>query len=212
MFYTYAGRATMQKIRHILKMTGRYTAFTLYALLIAASYGYTAFIGIYPLIEAGLIFEAYLVNLVMMVFMLIFYKLIAKLLFLRKVLSKNTFTKILRAVIVPKIAFMSFKAGLYLFNIFVLIASKVIQLNPYAYHLDGFALYLVSMEYSLILLMSIDIFIKQIGADSRKIAEIDAAEKEAGKEAKAAKKTDATKILPGKEPSGRKNMRRRGRR
>ena len=161
-----------------LKATGRFVLYCLCACLLAIMYGYVTYPTMYELIVEGYIFAAYLANLSTILFLLLFDKLIMsrfvmdKIIVLRKLLSRNLFTKIVRACLLPKVGIMSFKSGLYLFYIFVLLLAKAIQSGIAINVSDSFYQYIVTMEYSLVMVVAIDMFIKQIITDHERIKEM----------------------------------------
>ena len=118
------------------------------------------------------ILEAYVFNMIVLVFLLLTEKLTDKLMVLRIYLARNKFTRIVRAIFLPKIGLVSFKSGLYLFYLFVLIYSKVLQLDPSLEVSSSFEIYVVSMEYGLVLLIAADMFIKQLFIDNKRIEDI----------------------------------------
>ena len=175
---------TVKKI--LLKKTKVLCRFTIYgfcASVLAVMYGYITYPLIYTLLDAGRIFEAYAYSLVVIVVLLLFDKalmckfMMHRLIALRKLLSKNLLTKIIRTFLLPKVGLVSVKSGLYLFYIFVLIQAKVLQLDTPFFISDSFGQYIVTMEYGLVLLVAADMFIKQLGTDHRRIQEMNAMER-----------------------------------
>ena len=159
-----------------LKALGRTILYAMYAIFIAIVYGWVTYPTMYAMFEEGYILEAYVYNMLTIVFWLMLEKLTHRLVFLRKWLSRNLFTKVIRAMLFPKYAFVSIKSGLYLFYIYVLIQAKVLQFDlPGA--TDTFGRYIMAMEYGLVMLVAADMFIKQFAKDRDRIEAMDVSER-----------------------------------
>ena len=87
------GRVKTQ-IFNKVRAAGRITSYVLYACLIAVTYGYVTYPTMYALFEEGYVLEAYVYNLLTIVFWLLLEKLTRRMMALRKRLSKTLFTKI----------------------------------------------------------------------------------------------------------------------
>ena len=170
------GRAKTQ-IFNKVRAAGRITSYVIYACLIAVTYGYVTYPTMYALFEEGLVLEAYIYNFLTIVFWLLLEKLSRRMMALRKRLSKNLFTKIVRAILFPKIGFVSIKSGLYLFYIYVLIQAKVLQFDLAIGVSESFERYIIAMEYGLVMLVAADMAIKQLSVDHERIREMDEAER-----------------------------------
>ena len=173
------GRAG-RSLRSLLAHAARGILYAAYACFLAIAYGYTTYPTMYALFEDGYVLEAYVFNLFTIIFWLLLEKLTSRLMTLRKWLSKNLFTKIIRAILVPKIGLVSIKSGLYLFYIYVLLQAKVLQLDPPPDITDSFTRYIMAMEYGIVMLVAADMFIKQFVIDRGRIREMDIAESSQG--------------------------------
>ena len=161
-----------------LKAVGRFVLYGFVACFLAVSYGYVTYPPMYALIVEGHVFQAYLFNLWTIMIFLLFDKMImskfimSKIISLRVLLSKNLLTKIIRACLLPKVGLMSFKSGLYLFYIYVLLMAKLVQSGTIVNVSDSFELYIITMEYGLVMLVAVDMFIKQIITDHGRIKDM----------------------------------------
>ena len=160
-----------------IRVIGKHILSGLAACIMAAAYGYFTYPSIYALIEEGRILEANVTNLSYIVMLLLFdkmlYRFTNQFLALRKLLSKNLFTKMVRAMLLPKIGLISIKSGLYVFYIFVLVQSKAMQVSPTLVFSSSFEQYIITMEYGLVMLLAADTLIKQLATDQGRIREIE---------------------------------------
>ena len=163
-----------------LRVVGGVILYGSYAVLLAITYGYITYPTMYALFEKGHVFEAYIFNLMTIVIWLLLDKFACRLMALRKLLSRNMFTKVVRAVLLPKFGLVSVKSGLYLFYIYVLIQAQVLQLEPSLAISDSFNKYIVVMEYGIIMLVAVDMFLKQFVTDCGRIREMENAERPQG--------------------------------
>jgi len=145
-----------------------YLLYTLYAVIMAASYGLLTYFGIFARGVEGFALRTYIWNLALITIVLLIDRLY--LLRLKKSAEKrksaNRKTKVLH--------FVSFKASLYLFYMFALTASRLMLLLDVgemeaAY---SFRNYLLSIEYGLILLVAADKFLDQFIKDKKQMREL----------------------------------------
>ena len=161
-----------------LRAVGRFVLYCFVACFLAVSYGYLTYPPMYELIAEGHVFVAYLFNLWVIMFLLLLDKIVmsrfvmSKIISLRILLSKNLLTKIIRACLLPKVGLMSFKSGLYLFYIYVLLMAKLIQSGTIVNVSDSFEQYILTMEYGLVMLVAVDMVIKQIITDHGRIKDM----------------------------------------
>ncbi|MCL2111101.1 MAG: hypothetical protein FWH32_02385 [Clostridiales bacterium] len=66
--------------------------------------------------------------------------------------------------------FVSFKTVLYLFYIFILVASHIIAYNP-ALASEAFGNFIMANEYTILILIALDLLIRQFSIDRRKMRE-----------------------------------------
>jgi len=144
---------------------------------LAYMYYWMTFTYMYDMIVDGLILEAYFYNLLTIVFVLIIDKYSQKLIFLRKYLRRNRFLRILRALLLPKYGIVSFKTGLYLYYVFMMLYSLILQHSPYAEATTTFHEYVIAMDYGILMLLSVDLLFKQIRFDNERIYEIEEMDK-----------------------------------
>ncbi|MCL2753266.1 MAG: hypothetical protein FWE44_03860 [Defluviitaleaceae bacterium] len=159
------------------KQTGRIILYGLFAAIWAYLYYWMTFSYMYEMVEQGLVLEAYLYNLFAIMIVLFFDWLVKKFMFARKYLSKNIFTRIVRFLVLPKSGLVSFKSGLYLFYVFMLLYSMLLTHSPYLEPTTTFEQYVVAMEYGIIILLAIDMFIKQLSSDNNRILELEESER-----------------------------------
>ena len=145
-----------------------YLLYTLYAVIMAASYGLLTYFGIFARGAEGFALRTYIWNLVLITLVLLIDRLyLAKLKNnAEKRKAENRKSKVLH--------FVSFKASLYLFYLFALTVSRLMLLLDVgeieaAY---SFRNYLLSIEYGLILLVAADKFIDQFIKDKKQMREL----------------------------------------
>jgi len=129
----------------------------------AVIYGLITYFGIFARGTDGFALRTYIWNLVMIMLVLLFDRK-----YLAKLKKKKS----------GALYFVSFKASLYLFYMFALIASRLMilidftELGRDAEVLYSFSTYLLSIEYGLILLVAADKFIDQFVKDKKQMKEI----------------------------------------
>jgi len=149
-----------------------YFMYSLYAVIMAVIYGLFTYFGIFARGESGFILRTYIWNLAMIILVLLIDRIyLAKLKKkANKRKSENKRAKVLH--------FVSFKASLYLFYMFALIASRLLlildfsELSREVERLYSFQDYILSIEYGLILLVAVDKFIDQFIKDKKQTMEI----------------------------------------
>jgi len=135
-----------------------YFLYSLYAIVMAAIYGLFTYFGIFARGADGFALRTYIWNLVLIASVLIIDKLyIVK-------LKKNAAGRKKKVL-----HFVSFKASLYLFYMFALAASRLMLLLDVETY---FRIYLLSIEYGLILLVAADKFIERFVKDKEQMREL----------------------------------------
>jgi len=145
-----------------------YTMYALYAVIMAVIYGLVTYFGIFARGTDGFMLRTYIWNLVLITaVLLVDRQYIAK---LKKRAAKRRASNVKAKVM----HFVSFKASLYLFYMFALIASRLMLLMEIGEvnTADSFRSYLLSIEYGLILLVAADKFIAQFIADKKQMWEL----------------------------------------
>jgi len=153
---------------HSRKPAVNYLFYSLYAIIMAAIYGLFTYFGVFARGTDGYALRTYIWNLVLIVIVLIVDKVyIAK-------LRKNAANKQTTAKPSKVLHFISFKASLYLFYIFAVTASRLMLLLDIAETdaLFNFRIYILSIEYGLILLVAADKFIDQFVKDKKLMKEV----------------------------------------
>jgi len=149
-----------------------YIIYSFYAVVIAVIYMLITYFGIFARGVEGYALRTYIWNLLLIVLVLTFE---------RKYLAKVKQSEKKRKLKNKKpgaFYFVSFKASLYLFYMFALIASRLMMLIDSAElgrnmeTLHSFSTYLLSIEYGLILLVAADKFIDQFIKDKKQMKEI----------------------------------------
>ena len=145
-----------------------YLLYTLYAVIMAASYGLFTYFGIFARGAEGFALRTYIWNLALITLVLFVDRL-----YLSK-LKKNAEKRKATNRKSKALHFVSFKASLYLFYMFALTASRLMLLLDVgemeaAY---SFRNYLLSIEYGLILLVAADKFIDQFIKDKKQMREL----------------------------------------
>ena len=149
-----------------------YLIYSLYAVAIAVLYGLLTYFGVFARGTDGFALRTYLWNLVLIALVLIIDKI-----YISKVrnnaMNRKQSDKKARVK-----HFISFKASLYIFYMFTLIASRLILLSDYdifgldvetAQHIRS---YFLSIEFGLILLVAADKFIDQFVKDKKLMREV----------------------------------------
>jgi len=132
-----------------------YLLYTFYAVVMAVIYGLITYYGIFARGAEGFALRTYIWNLVLITLVL----LVDRLYFAKPKRNVKSFH------------FVSFKASLYLFYLFALIASRLMLLLDTG-ELEAaysFSNYLLSIEYGLILLVAADKFIDQFAKDKNQM-------------------------------------------
>jgi len=145
-----------------------YFLYALYAIIMAAIYGLITYFGIFARGTDGFALRIYIWNLALITLVLLIDRLyLAK---LKKKTTKKETPRQKRKVL----HFISFKAPLYLFYMFALTASRLMLLLDFAEvgAFYNFRIYLLSIEYGLILLVAADKFIDQFVKDKKHMREI----------------------------------------
>jgi len=149
-----------------------YFTYSVYAIGMAAIYGFITYFGIFARGTDGFALRTYVWNLFIIAFVLIIDRIyIAKL--KKKAEERRGVNK--RGKVLH---FVSFKASLYLFYMFALIASRLMLLLDLgevareAEVIHSFRDYILSIEYGLILLVASDKFIDQFMKDKKQMREI----------------------------------------
>ena len=149
-----------------------YLLYTLYAVIMAVSYGLLTYFGIFARGAEGFALRTYIWNLVLITLVLLIDRLYLRKLKMNaeKRRAVNKKSKVLH--------FVSFKASLYLFYMFALTASRLMLLLDFeslpreTEMLYYFRNYLLSIEYGLILLVAADKFIDQFIKDKKQMREL----------------------------------------
>jgi len=145
-----------------------YSLYTFYAIVMAVIYGLFTYYGIFARGFEGYAIRTYIWNLGLIALVLsIDRRYLAK-------LKKNAEKKRGASKKVKVVHFISFKASLYIFYMFALIASRLMLLSDFAETgmFYNFQSYLFSMEYGLILLVAADKFIDQFLKDKTHMKQI----------------------------------------
>jgi len=148
--------------------TVSYFLYAFYAIVMAVMYGLVTYFGIFARGTEGFMLRTYIWNLVLIVAVLIIDKVYLSKLKKNSEKQKNTNKK-------PRaMHFISFKASLYLFYMFALIASRLMLLlyPSEIVSLYHFRDYILSIEYGLILLVAADKFIDQFTKDKKQMIEM----------------------------------------
>ena len=162
----------MPRMPRSKKTALNYVTYSFYAVVIAVIYMLITYFGIFARGTEGYALRTYIWNLVLIVLVLTFERK-----YLAKV-KKNAEKRKLKNKKNGAFYFVSFKASLYLFYMFALIASRMMllidfaELGRNAEALHSFSVYLLSIEYGLILLVAADKFIDQFVKDKKQMAEI----------------------------------------
>jgi len=145
-----------------------YFLYTFYAIAMAVIYGLITYYGIFARGTEGFALRTYIWNLMLITLVLLMDRLyLSK---LKKHAEKRKAAKRKTKVM----HFISFKASLYLFYMFALIASRLLLLlnSGEMEALYSFRSYLLSIEYGLILLVAADKFIDQFIKDKKIMRQI----------------------------------------
>jgi len=134
----------------------------------AVTYGMVTYFGIFARGTDGFMLRTYIWNLVLIVLVLLTDRV-----YLSK-LKKNAEKRKAANKKTRVLHFISFKASLYLFYMFALIASRLMLiLDPAEMAvLYNFREYILSIEYGLILLVAADKFIDQFAKDKKQMIEM----------------------------------------
>lgn len=148
--------------------TVSYFLYTFYAIIMAVTYGMVTYFGIFARGTDGFMLRTYIWNLVLIVLVLLTDRV-----YLSK-LKKNAEKRKAANKKTRVLHFISFKASLYLFYMFALIASRLMLiLDPAEMAvLYNFREYILSIEYGLILLVAADKFIDQFAKDKKQMIEM----------------------------------------
>jgi len=149
----------------------------LYAAFWGAIYAWMTVPYMLEMVEGGDVLAAYIYNLGTIVFWIFLDWILKKFMFFRRYLNKNIFTKILKILLLPKSGLVSFKTGLYMFYVFMLIYSMLMTHSPYIEPTTAFQQYVSAMEYGIIILLAVDMFIKQFLSDNQRIKDMEEDEK-----------------------------------
>jgi len=154
-----------------MKIIFNYFLYTFYALVGAAAYGYTTYIAVYPLLLEGRILAAHVINFSLIIFMLVMDKVEQNMMHKRKITSKkNKFAKILRVAFLGHI---SYKTAIYLFYIFILLLSVALKANIPIGFTDNFQSYIFVLDYGILFLIAVDVFIKHLKIDIMRVRNVD---------------------------------------
>ena len=143
--------------------------YILHSMVFAAVYGIVSYFVVYRGLAGSDVLFAYLWHIVLIFVFLILDKIAnAVLLSSELVINKENYVL---AAFVFTLNSISFKTTLYLFYTFILIVSRVTLLypNPITYPFRGFVL---SIEYCLILVVTLDKFIEHLTKDEQRIKRI----------------------------------------
>jgi len=145
-----------------------YFFYTLYAVIMAAGYGLFTYFGIFARGAEGFALRTYIWNLILITLVLLIDRL-----YLRK-LKKNAAQRKAEGRKSKTMHFVSFKASLYLFYMFALVASRLMLLLDVGELAAEYSFrnYLLSIEYGLILLVAADKFIDQFVKDKKQMREL----------------------------------------
>ncbi|MCL1924386.1 MAG: hypothetical protein FWF50_02250 [Defluviitaleaceae bacterium] len=142
-----------------------YLFYIIYSTFTATLYGVFVYFVIYRLLANSNMLYAYLLNTISMIAFLFLDKLGNN-----QLLSKNL--KIDNdAVWIYLTSMVSFKTTLYLFYAFVLIVSRVSLLEPELINPD-FRSFVLSIEYTLVLLVAYDKFFEHLTKDDQRLRKI----------------------------------------
>jgi len=137
-----------------------------FAVLTAALYGYAAFHFIFMNLAGGSMLHAYIWNIAIIIIFLSLDKIIyAKMQSRDFVITKRNY---LLALWVHIENYISFKTTIYLFYIFVLIASRVSTINP-ALVSEDFRSFVLSIEYGLVLVIAFDKLTEHLFKDLKRV-------------------------------------------
>jgi hypothetical protein len=91
--------------------------------------------------------------------------------FLARIRKENDPEKTYRSLVSGLGIASSFKADLYLFYVFILVFSQIIELNP-ALASDNFGYFVSANNYSILFLIAIDMLIRQYSKDRERLKNI----------------------------------------
>ena len=143
--------------------------YLVYSIFSATVYGIFAFFVIYRGLAGEVMMNAYLWNILFIIGFLVLDKFVNDVLLSKElVITKKIY---LAMTLVHTVTFISYKTTLYLFYIFVLIASRVSLLSPELVA-DDFRNFVLSIEYCLILVVVFDKFIEYLIKEDVRIKRI----------------------------------------
>lgn len=157
-----------------MKTIYNYLLYIFYAFVMAAFYGLTTYLIVYPLIADGHILFAHALNFLLIVTSLLADKAEQHFMLRRKNKTRqNKFTSVLRALFSPRVGRISFKTSLYLFYFCILILSVVLRVDDVIDVTENFQNYILTLEYGVMFLLAVDMFIKHLIIDSKHIRDMD---------------------------------------
>ena len=154
-----------------MKTILRYMLYIFYAALGAATYGYITYTTIYPLLLDGYILAAHIANMLFILLILGSDKLEHYI--IRKIYSKPRKRWIITTLRITFLGHISFKTGVYLFYIFILVASMLLQSEISMIFSSSFANYISTMDYGILFLIATDVFIKHLKIDVKRVQDLD---------------------------------------
>ena len=136
-----------------------------FAILMAVVYGYAAFTAIFMNLADGSMLHAYLWNIIFIIILLVYDKIAQTRMQSPKfVITKRNYFIALWMHIEN---YISFKTTLYIFYIFILIASRVTTIDPTLVSED-FRNFVLSIEYGLILVIAFDKLVEHLFKDLKR--------------------------------------------
>ena len=150
----------------MLKKISTIAVYTVFALVSAVVYGLFAFYIIYRDLAGGSMLHTYLWNVVLIIVILLIDKLI-----LARMQSKEfivTKKNYIFALWMHIENYVSFRTTIYLFYIFILVASRVSTIDPGLVSED-FRSFVLSIEYGLILVIAFDKLIEHLYKDIKRV-------------------------------------------
>lgn len=137
---------------------------------IAIIYGLFSFFVIYRHLAGGIALHAYLWNIAFIFVVLVTEKITGHLLASAYFHTAKKRHKIMLAKL-QLLNALSFKASLYLYYIFVLLATRIAVLEPTLID-EGLRTYLLSVEFCVLLLIPVDKFLEQLMKDEKRMNRI----------------------------------------
>ena len=136
------------------------------ALITSVAYGLSAYILIYRDLAGGSILHAYLWNMVFIIVVLS----IDKLIYLKMQSKEFTITR--KNYLIARWTYfeslISFKTTVYLFYIFILVASQIATIDP-TFASEDFRNFILSIEYGLLLVIAFDSLIGHLFKDIERV-------------------------------------------